>query len=177
MQPTPWYRVHIVTCLTVLVVGAALLWCQTGRAYRYTAVFASYDAGWRGWPLAFTNDSFNMVGVAPSAVAANALVALLLLSGTGISVELLTRRVTTRLQFSLTAALGVTTALAILLGERYAEFNMYVLANQINLRPTLLIGYPWYLYVPIYFAIFCTLCSFCWIVVALITRWWRRFDR
>ena len=96
--------------------------------------------------------------------------------GTGFILEQISRRTASRLQFTLSAGVVAITALAVMLGERYAEFNMYVLAERLDLHATLLSEYPWYLYVPIYFAIFCTLCSFAWISVALITRWFRSFD-
>ena len=176
MQQLPWYRVHIVTCLAVLIVGAALLWCQAESYPDGTWPFTSH-----GWPLMYKHIRLSEPQLPELhgliAFAVNLATALLLMLGTGFIIEQITRRTASLWQFTLTAALVVITALAVMLGERYAEFNMYVLAERLDLHATLLAEYPWYLYAPIYFAIFCTLCSLAWIIVALITRWFRSFDR
>ena len=173
--PIPWYRIHIVTCVFMMGVGAALLWVQA--LYAQGEVYDS--VAYRGWPLAC--EAFRYFGPGPDvaslAVVVNALVGVSLIAGTAFLSELLIRRVTSRLQFSLTATLVLVFAVAVLLGESYADWNMYALAKRMQLRPTLLAYYPWYLSIPIYFAIFCTLCSAGWTIVALVSRWFHRFDR
>ena len=48
MQSPPWYRIHVVTCLMVLIVGAALLWIQVENCrVAELAISSAY-----GWPLA-----------------------------------------------------------------------------------------------------------------------------
>ena len=173
--PIPWYRLHLATCVAMMMVGAALLWIQT----LYSSGNFLHSTAYYGWPLG-SEDVFLFSRV-PNfswfAVGVNTVVAFTLILGTGFLFELLIRRVTSRLQFSLTAALVVIIATAVMLGERYADWNMYAIAEWLNLRPTLLSTYPWYCYVPIYIAIFCTLCMFTWMVIAIISKCCRRFDR
>ena len=173
----PWYRIHLVTCVVVMIVGAALLWIQT----LYGSGDMRYSTALNGWPLGYQVAPVFWRPSVPNfswfAVSVNFTVAIMLIFGTGVLLELLIRRVTSRLQFSLTAALVVLIVVAILLGERYAELNMFAIAERLELRPTLLSHYPWYCGLPIFFAIFCTLCSFVWTAIALISHCFRRFDK
>lgn len=54
-MPSPaWYRLHLVTWITALIVGAAMTWAQVPVMVRHFGEPA--DTSWRGWPLAFAAD-------------------------------------------------------------------------------------------------------------------------
>ena len=166
----PWYRIHLVTHVALMVIGAALLWIQSLLSSGQLINSRLYY----GWPLGYQDpfvfSRLPYLEFSWFALCVNSVVGIALLLGTGFLLEVLIRRIGSRLQFSLTSALVVVIAAAIMLGERYAGWSMYKLAQAFDLRPALLSGYPWYCAAPIYFAIFCTLCTVSWLLFKGIAR-------
>lgn len=170
-RPThPWYRLHIVTCLLLLYVAVAFTGCQISALSRNYHGF--------GWPIEYLDYSnFWDTDFDPLVLSFNILAGCVLLCFTGVGVEQFIRRFRWPFQFSLSATLTSVTTLALLLGDYFGPFNLYDVAQSSGFQPRDVSHQPWFIMVPIYFAIFCTIYCCCWEAIRVISRTIRRVAR
>ena len=184
MNKRPWYRLHWVTWVVLLIVGWAIGWCQVddtrqtqfNRSGFVSAYFASH-----GWPFKALVERYSLWGIRTFdvelvnsvALALDVALSFILLGSTALVSERWIRG-PKRLQLQLKTLLSVTAVVALsvlLVTQRETTWwwrlrneldlvrNYQVVIPEVSSDPSLgpLHLQPWYVRFPVIFAIGCTI--------------------